>query len=324
VTSPPNRPVGESSSQGSKGRRATRLSAEDFPSGPGRRRGKPPPVNPLGSHRQLVEDLASGIEYTTLISGSITGAPKESSSLLVERAHLGNEAVAIHKVFNTVEEADKEEIIALVGQAYDARIPPVVRTEENEVYVGFIHGRPAATLAETGLMMPYVASWHGMLLALVDSVTGNWDRNPANWFIDIDDVVAGCDHASAEMLTENPHLGGETPPVNRTSESIFARHWFITRDPPYADEWKNNPLHPSDVDHWISCTEDLYTAFDQRADWFEAIIGRLEAIRAHAKGPRPCLPSRTLHRAVTSNLLNSASTRIQSSSGPSQSPRKGR
>ena len=53
-------------------------------------------------------------------------------------------------------------------------------------------------------------------------------------------------------------------------------------------EWKDNVLHPADVDLWLSSVIPLQMHFLRRGylgQW-QAVVGRFRAIRSHAKGPQ--------------------------------------
>jgi hypothetical protein len=275
---------------------AVHLARQSFPDGLGLAGLPPrarPAVRPVAADtfaQQLAEGIASGVAERISF-------PPGGLALLVERVRFGNGAEAVHKIVRLETEIDSEVLSSLAGRAIGALVPAVCQTGPREMYMELMPGRPAADLLRSrDQERPYVDTWHGLLLGVMDAITDNYDRNAGNWLIGDDGTIAGIDHTAA--LTEPGRPGaaaGTIEPGEGAIRSAFARRWFARRNGHGDPEWKDNVLHPADVDLWRPAILALQPQFEQRGygDWWQAIIGRLRAIGSHAKGPHPWLATQT-------------------------------
>jgi hypothetical protein len=264
--------------------------------------------------RLLAEGLASGVaERVAFPCGAV--------ARLVERVTFANGTQAVRKIVYSEAEAHAEVLASLVGQAIGARVPAVHQDGRCTMYMELMPGVPAVDLlCSRDQERPYVESWPGLLLGVLDAITDNYDRTASNWIIADDGTIAGIDHAACFTDPGRPgRTPGTTEPGDGALRSAFARRWLVQPGRPDEPEWKDNLLHPADVDHWLRAVTPLRPHFDQRgyAEPWRAVVGRLRAIRSHAKGPQPWLAART--------RLNSRSQTLKaSSSQPSRSPRTAR
>jgi hypothetical protein len=206
---------------------------------------------------------------------------------LVEWVKLANGTTAIHKVVNTAEEVHAEVLSSLVGRAIGARVPVVYQAGHCELYMEFMSGVLAVdVLATRDEEQPYISSWDGLLLGALDAAIDNCDRHLGNWLIAEDGSISGIDHALALIDEGEPSTRpGMVEPGEGSIRSPFARRWFIKLNDVGEPQWKDNVLHPADVDLWLSSVIPLQRHFLRRGylgQW-QAVVGRFRAIRSHAK-----------------------------------------
>lgn len=225
--------------------------------------------------------LASGVEERRTLSGGW-------STEAVERVRFRNGTRAIHKIVSDPAHADAEFLVSLIGQAMGAPVPRVAKTVEREIYMELMPGRPAAVVlpdTSSEATEPYARTTGGLLLAMLDAVTANNDRHTGNWLITSEHTVIGIDHAGVDINRGVFDLEGHVRPGQDLSISAFAEYWLVaTRHD--GDQWKDNRLHIDDVQLLINAVIHLTDQFVSRGyeDWWQAILGRFEAIASHAKG----------------------------------------
>lgn len=256
--------------------------------------------------------MRSGVaEVTIFDSGVLTR--------LVERVKFRNGLEAVHKVVNRRDTADSEALCSLVGRAIGAPVPAVVQIGAREIYMELMPGRPASELLKSRDQgLAYFQTREGLLLGVLDAITDNLDRNASNWLIADDGSISGIDHSIIAIGTWHP--GSEPGTVEPgVCQSPFARHWLVRREHGRPAEWAPNVLHPSEVDTWLAAVAPLRREFTGRgyAVWWEAITGRLRAIRSHAEGTQPWLAA-----PAPRNFSSPQPTARRSP--PSPSPRMGR
>jgi len=234
--------------------------------------------------RKLAQAVASGIDERIMLeSGGL--------AVLIEWVKFANGTTAIRKIVSTEAEAHAEILSSLVGRAIGARVPAVYQARKCELYMEFMPGVPAVdVLATRDEEQPYVSSRDGLLLVALDAAIDNCDRHLGNWLIAEDGSISGIDHALALADGGQPgSTAGLVEPGEGSIRSPFARRWFIKLNDLGQPEWKDNVLHPADVDLWLSSVIPLQRHFLRRGylgQW-QAVVGRFRAIRSHAKGPQP-------------------------------------
>lgn len=262
------------------------------------------------------------------INSGLSGDPVRVSNR-VWRAHFRDGNVAFRKVLSEPEEIDKEVLSSRLGRAFGARVPEVIQTGEDEVYSDFIPGKPAITFGSIENLIPYVDTPHGALIGLLDCAIGNYDRNEMNWIVCPDGIVAGIDHADVAMTPWNPFSNPRDDPIEDTGDSVFASHWFVqslyTAGGASKDQWKENRLHPSELEDFIMATEQLRVEFNGRGhpEWCDEIIARLEAIQRHSKGSKPWLRM-ALAKSISNSKSSTSPATRRTSSESSRSRRMGR
>lgn len=253
----------------------------DFPSSPLEGEG---PSQPAAL--TLAEGLASGIDESRSLSGGF-------ETQVLEKVRFRNGVQAIRKVSFEPMNADAEFLVSLVGLAIGAPVPHVLKTDEREVYMEVMPGRPAVTVlpdSSSEATEPYTHTPGGLLLAVLDSVTANNDRHAGNWLITEDRGVAGIDHGDVDLGIGIPDGSGMILPGEDIAESVFAKYWFIQEES-HSAGWKENPLHVDDVRFLVNAVMPLEDEVIERGydEWWLAMLGRFEAIEYHAKGLAPCL-----------------------------------
>lgn len=295
---------------------AVSLARRSFPSGLG-----PPAAQsavwqpgPSSFQGRLAEGIGSGVaERVAFPCGAV--------ALLVERVTFANGTQVVHKVVGSGAEAHAEVLASLVGRAIGARVPAVHQDGQCELYMELMPGVLAADLLRSrDQERPYVETWSGLLLGVLDAVIDNYDRTAANWIIAGDGTIAGIDHAASFTEPGRPgRIPGTTEPGDGAIRSAFARRWLAQPGHSGKPEWKDNVLHPADVDQWLRAVYALRPHFDQRgyAEQWQAVAGRIRAIRSHARGPQPWL-------AAPTRLNSRSRTPKANSSRRSPSPRTAR
>jgi hypothetical protein len=269
---------------------AANLARLSFPGSAPRARSTAPhgPAEPF--YQRLGEAVASGVAARVEF-------PFGAVARLVERVRFRNGTEAVHKMVYSEAEVDAEVLSSLVGRALGARVPAVHQTGHCEMYMELIQGRPSAeVLWKRAQERPYVESWNGLLLGVLDAAIDNRDRNAGNWIICDDGEIAGIDHTAVRTGEGRPGpVPGTTAPGEGAVRSLFAERWVARRGDSGDPEWIDNVLHPADLDRWIRAILALQPHFDERGypEWWRAVTGRLRAIRTHAKGPQPWLATRT-------------------------------
>jgi tRNA A-37 threonylcarbamoyl transferase component Bud32 len=265
-------------------------------------------------YQQLAEDIASRVSERSAF-------PSGGMAVLVERVRFANGAEAVHKIVRQEREADCEALASLVGGAIGAPVPAVYQASPRELYIEFMPGIVAMELVYSREEeQPYIDSWHGLLLGVLDASIDNWDRTVANWLIADDDTICGIDHSLAFIDPGEPdHRKGTVQPGEGAIRSAFSRRWLVQLDDRGVPGWKDNVLHPADVDLWLPRVLALEPDFEQRgyADHWRAVVGRLRAIRYHAKGPQPWVAAAAL-------LSSPSQAPTATSSRPSRSRRRAR
>lgn len=291
---------------------AADLARQSFPAAlkPSGTQAGAPSVRTRTFTRSLAQGLASGVaERTRFPAGSVAE--------VVERVRFGNGTQVVYKVVRLAAEADGEVLSSLVGRAIGAPVPAIAQVGQHELYIELMPGRPAAEVLKTrGEEKPYLQTRNGLLLGALDAIIYNVDRNAGNWLIGDDGTIAGIDHSTVVSEAGCPGISqGTIEPGSGAHQSPFARYWFLRRrDDASYPEWSTNVLHRSDVDTWLRAVSSLQPEFVTRgyADWWQAITGRLRAIRSHARGPEPWLAAQKLPNSRSPERMTPSSRRSRS------------
>jgi len=267
------------------------------------RRSFPAGLGPLSDARPAAQQGSGGL-FRQRLSEAITSGVAERVKFpgglvarRVERVRFSNGTEAVYKMVYAEVEVHAEVLASLAGRALGARVPTVHQAGRREMYMELMQGRPAVeVLWSRDQERPYLESRNGLLLGVLDAVIDNCDRNAGNWIICDDGTIAGIDHTAVRTGEGRPGpVAGTTEPGEGAVRSPFAERWLARRGDSGDPEWIDNVLHPADVDLWLPAILALQPHFDQRGypEWWRASVGRLRAIRAHAKGPQPWLATTT-------------------------------
>lgn len=303
-------------SEASRAVTAASLARRNFPAGLDTSDAWIPSLQGSGSafHQRLAEAIESGIDERRAFAGG-------SVAVLVELISFADGTEAVRKVVYAEVEVHAEVLSSLVGRAIGARVPAVHQAGRREMYMELMPGIPAVGLLTTlEDELPYVETWDGLLLGVLDAIIDNHDRNVRNWIVADDGTIAGIDHAASLIEVGRPgNVVGTMEPGPGVLTSSFARRWLISIDDHGLPVWKDNVLHPADVDQWLSAVLQIQPHFYRRgyAGEWQTVVGRLRAIRHHAKGPQPWLTAPTRHNSPSQEPT-------ARSSRPSRSPRTAR
>lgn len=287
---------------------------------------------------QISQGIASGVAERTHVSTSFQND-------VVERVTFNNGVKAIEKKITHNERADAEALTSLFGRAINAPVPAVLKTSPNKVYIQLMPGEIAALRLESEeAALPYVRSFDGLMLGFLDAAAANIDRHSANWLIHArphgGDRIYGIDHANMDTGAGIESSDGRRLilPAEGSAISPFAHYWFLqgeSRSARFAghwsaqgeliyEAWKDNQLHHSDVARVIEKVAPLGPKFINRGHgpWWQAILGRLEAIQFHAKGETPWFDSRMTRKLTQKIQTNNSQSWTRRGSVPrSSSPR---
>ena len=221
-------------------------------------------VSGVASHEDMSNGAFGHVERVTFNDGSVAVAKTAM------RAHR-------HSV---VDQADAEQLAALVGRSFGVSVPAVYRATPETVYMEFVPGPLAIDVPEMPQLieqgrfdLDHNDSVHRM--ALLDILINNGDRAAWNWIYDADTNTArGIDHGGAWISTHSP----ADPPHFVQG---FAR--FLATP---NGRWDLSAYSPNDLayvrEQIIATRPDFEHA--GHLDWYEFTIQRLDAMIPHATG----------------------------------------
>lgn len=172
---------------------------------------------------------------------------------------------------------DAEELGALVARTIGLRAPEVFRASLSEVYMTHMPGTVAAEMDEA-VLRALQASDEGARLGLADLLMGNADRNDGNLLVD-GGRISAIDHGSSFLWHDKFNAPGSPPP--------FSADWFHPFAAEGSDVWKaKNPLSAGDVQTLRDRLAAIRPEFARlgHTDWYDGMLGRLNALAAHATG----------------------------------------
>jgi hypothetical protein len=217
----------------------------------------------------------------------VTELTEGASSLEVARIRYADGTVAVKKKANWGQ-TENEQLAGIVGQAIGAPVPPVLRTEFDEVVMGYVPGDVPAWSwkhldadqidAEMQVLGDTPA---GQRLGLLDLLIANGDRHDGNVAVDehSGELSGGFDHGQA--------FGNLKPGPPPWQFSQFGTRWLeedpVTRKFRWADR---NPLTAADV-RWLRTRLDAirpqFDELDRLRDW-KFMVAQLDQLAAHAGG----------------------------------------
>lgn len=197
----------------------------------------------------------------------------------------------------TPRETAAEVVSGWIGQAIGAPVPAIVRAPlpddrgdsqsqvdryyaERTVYMEPLDGRPFGEATPDR-----IDSLDGRLIGLLDLLVVNKDRHPGNWLVLSDGSIAGIDHGIVDLDQSATSLEGAA----RWPRNDFTEHYLEYR-PRRDGALRDNDWHPDD----LAAIEWRLLALFATERWQQwaplagadeaAILGRLDAIRAKARG----------------------------------------
>jgi hypothetical protein len=173
---------------------------------------------------------------------------------------------------NAKDQQDAEELSALVAEAVGAKVPGVLRTGPNEVFMEFVEDDPAIAWMRDSEIDEIAKTPQGIRLGLLDTLIGNPDRHKGNFTVSDDmQTLTGIDHGAA--WDQNTEVFEQGP---------FAANNFR----------KENPLSPDDVAEVRKRLEKLQPEFDRlgHPDWYQQTIEALDWVGNRAGGTDRIIP----------------------------------
>lgn len=178
------------------------------------------------------------------------------------------------------QQQDSEELGSMFARAIGLDAPEVTRVNETTTIQQFKPGKVGVTVSPFD-RNKYVRSDEGLVLAVMDQVIGNNDRNLGNWLIDGGSITP-IDFSGSWNIGERL----ETPidqPLTRATDQ-FQR----TLREESTGKFKDNDMAPEDMDRMSNALLALRPEFAKRKrlDEWEWSMRRLLALRKYAKGTR--------------------------------------
>jgi len=238
--------------------------------------------------RMTYEQVLSYVDREDFVSEPMRGGASGGARLR-EYAD-GTRLVA--KTLQWNDHALNEIEVSLIGRAIGAPVPTVVpdSIEDDQVLMEYIVGDTAVRRLSgfsgsqyweerAKLTTQYARTDPGILLGLLDLITGQGDRNAGNWIITPFGMPVGIDHTAAfDPDSFDPEL--LEPPYH---DSGFAREIF-TEQVVGGRRYTDNPMHPEDIDLAIKRIDQLLDDGLIRQSTHALTTGVLMQARRHAKG----------------------------------------
>ncbi|WP_433180101.1 hypothetical protein [Actinoallomurus sp. CA-150999] len=260
--------------------------------------GEPPAATDPHAQRreELAQSVATGIDHPhTRVLGH-ADTPSSHFPTMAKQVELvtfndGTHAVRKEMRVGWEDQADREELGALVGGAVEAPVPRVYRESDRVLYMDYIEGDSAFVQHPTSWdpsdldHLGYQNTRGGKLLGLLDLLIQNSDRHNRNWIITDGDVF-GIDH----------NLAFHGRDVDTTANSFSAHFADLKRvsEGHYEFDWKPNDLSPSDAALIRGRLEALRPEFERLGhgdDWYDGMMRRFAHIEENARGETSLLAS---------------------------------
>lgn len=185
------------------------------------------------------------------------------------------------------DQADAEELAAVVAAALGVKAPSVARTSDTEFYMDMMPGK-IGELAWPGRADPpkrVVDSPQGVRMGLLDTLIENTDRHGGNYLADADDNLYAIDHGLAFSKTYEQLPDGtvQRRPVDRfNATGDFALGNFVSPSGNLYD----NPLTRADGEKLKQVVAGLRQQFVDagKLGWWESMNERALHIAARATG----------------------------------------
>ncbi|MEU7741653.1 hypothetical protein [Nonomuraea sp. NPDC049158] len=228
----------------------------------------------LRDHATFSESARRGVVAREPLAGA------GGETVKVEKVRLADGSHAVDKEFSGTDRRDRDHLNSRLGRAVGADVAATHIVGERRLLIDWIDGKQVPV--QRGLD----GKWHlarlhntreGILLGLLDALTGNHDRfSPERVQHDFlegtDGRVKGFDGDKA--------FSGRLPDTN----SPFSRHFF--RDKGELADWAPNPLSKADIEALRPRVEALRQEFRAlgHSDWYNSVGFAFEQIAKNASG----------------------------------------
>ncbi|MFD1542273.1 WXG100-like domain-containing protein [Nonomuraea guangzhouensis] len=226
----------------------------------------------LRDHAAFGESASRGVVAREPLSGA------RGETVKLDKATLADGSHAVEKEFSGTDRRDREHLNSRLGRTVGAEVPATHITGERHLLIDWVDGEHVPVRGEPDDKW-YMSRLHntreGILLGLLDALTGNHDRfSPGRATHDFlagrDGIVRGYDGDKT--------FTGRLP----DTDSPFVRHFF--RDKGVLADWAPNPLSKSDVETLRTRIEALRTEFRGHEDWYASVKFAFEKIAENASG----------------------------------------
>lgn len=178
------------------------------------------------------------------------------------------------------DQQDAEELGSMVARSFGLHAPQVLRTRSDTTVQQFKPGQVGMSLMPFRRNQIYKTD-DALVMAFMDQVIGNNDRNLGNWLVNGDRITA-IDFSGSWAATERLNNGIDQPMKLGTDN--FQR---MLRDED-TGKFKPNDLSQADVDRMEEIIQALKDEFVKRGhlDWWEWTLDRIDALRPLAQGSK--------------------------------------
>ncbi|MBF8193275.1 hypothetical protein ITP53_47935 [Nonomuraea sp. K274] len=245
----------------------------------------PEPTRPEpAAELTLAERIALGERSRTELSGGMYGDTNLVTlndgtrvvHKVAKRTHFGDDAK---------DQVDAEILAGDVARALGIPAPRTHRVGPTELWQEFMPGTLAAKAKKP---KDWLTSDDGWRLAFLDALLDYPDRHSYNWLMHRGRIVS-IDHGLAFGFWNDEAVNQAAGKPIIHAEGKFWTLLARRPDPPNfhgIGEWIDNDLHPDDIAEARQRLQQLRPEFERmgRRAWWDAMMARLEAIAAHARG----------------------------------------
>lgn len=266
------------------------------PMGSGKGGARPGPDASYGKRRAaLARSIRSGAVAEQALGQGAMGETRrfdlaDGTSTVYKRAVRDWTMNTDRPPFTKKDQADAEELSALVGAAIGTRAPAVHRASDDEIYMELVDGQTAEMFwphRNGSLPRGVLAGEDAIRIGLLDTLIENADRHSGNFLVDDQERLHPIDHGLAFSRTYSAGMNGGPPTRDDTSTvrlvSPFALEHFAS---PSGNYYDSNPLSGADVRKARRALLRLRGRFEAvgQVGWYESMMERFEHLASRAAG----------------------------------------
>lgn len=197
-----------------------------------------------------------------------------------------SDPAALERVQFAKDQQDAEELGSMVARMIGLDAPEVHRANDRTVLMTFKKGKPGIALSgpkRSGAIRRNDDDAYR--ISLLDQVIVNSDRNDGNYIVSGNRIVP-IDHGfawDARIVS-----GGENKAVVGTDNFSPRITSSVRQNGQYINRFKDNDVHPDDVEHMRTALNALRPEFEKRdrMKWWNFSMGQINALKPFAKGTK--------------------------------------